>query len=186
MQTRARAQIQKKEFIARLLGQGVNGPLSVLCECKDGEPYLRLERLTYLAGLLGLNEMVQYHTGKELHESQEALKFGLKVVAHMNLTTKRLSEKYGINLVLEESPAESSGYRLSKLDMKYYPAQAVRVLKGDLGGDEFYYTNSVHLNVEADIDYIERGQKQSLFHPLIEAGAIFPLWWGRQQDAPQL
>jgi ribonucleoside-triphosphate reductase (formate) len=185
MQMVAKAHMQKKEFIAGLLDQGVNGPLSVLCDAKDGEPYLRMERLTYLAGLLGLNEMVQYHTGKELHESQEALKFGLKVVAHMNLTTKRLSEKYGINLVLEESPAESSAYRLAKLDMKYYPAQAVQVLKGDLGGDEFYYTNSVHLNVEADIDYIERVQKQSLFHPLIEAGAICHIWLGEHEPDPR-
>lgn len=185
MQMVAKAHLQKKQFIAGLLAQGVNGPLSVLCDAKDGEPYLRLERLTYLAGLLGLNEMVQYHTGQELHESQEALKFGLKVVAHMNLTTKRLSEEYGINLVLEESPAESSGYRLAKLDIKYYPAQAVQVLKGDMGGDEFYYTNSVHLNVEADIDYIERVQKQSLFHPLIEAGAICHIWLGEHEPDPQ-
>ena len=184
MQMVAKAHLQKKQFIAGLMDLGVKGPLSVLCDDKDGEPYLRLERLTYLAGLLGLNEMVQYHTGMELHQSQEALKFGLKVVAHMNLTCKRLSEQYGINMVLEESPAESSGYRLAKLDMKYYPSQAVQVLKGDIERDEFYYTNSVHLNVEAGIDYIERVQKQSLFHPLIEAGAICHIWLGEHEPDP--
>ncbi|MBC7230085.1 MAG: hypothetical protein H5T74_06810 [Actinobacteria bacterium] len=184
MQMVAKAHLQKKEFISSLMALGIKGPLSVLCDDKDGEPYLRLDRLTYLAGLLGLNEMVQYHTGMELHQSQEALKFGLKVVAHMNLTCKRLSEEYGINMVLEESPAESSGYRLAKLDMKYYPAQAMQVLKGDIERDEFYYTNSVHLNVEADIDYIERVQKQSLFHPLIEAGAICHIWLGEHEPDP--
>ncbi len=184
MQMVAKAHLQKKEFIASLMELGIKGPLSVLCDDKDGEPYLRLHRLTYLTGLLGLNEMVQYHTGMELHQSQEALKFGLKVVAHMNLTCKRLSEQYGIHMVLEESPAESSGYRLAKLDMKYYPAQAVQVLKGDIERDEFYYTNSVHLNVEADIDYIERVQKQSLFHPLIEAGAICHIWLGEHEPDP--
>lgn len=181
----AKAHLQKRDFIASLLKLGVNGPLSLLCDAKDGEPYLRLERLTYLAGLLGLNEMVQYHTGMQLHESQEALKFGLKVVAYMNLACKELSEKYGINMVLEESPAESSGYRLAKLDMKYYPAQASKVLKGNLETGEYYYTNSVHLNVEADIDYIERVQKQSLFHPLIEAGAICHIWLGEHEPDPE-
>lgn len=185
MQMVAKAHLQKRQFIAGLLEQGVSGPLSVLCDKKDGEPYLRLDRLTYLTGLLGLNEMVQYHTGRELHESEEALKFGLKVVAHMNLTCKRLSEQYGINLVLEESPAESSGYRLAKLDTKYYPKQALQVLKGDVERDQFYYTNSVHLNVEANLDYIERVQKQSLFHPLIEAGAIFHVWLGEHRPDPE-
>ncbi len=185
MQLVAKAHLQKRDFIAGLLELGVNGPLSLLCDAKDGEPYLRLDRLTYLAGLLGLNEMVQYHTGMQLHESQEALKFGLKVVAHMNLACKELSEKYGINLVLEESPAESSGYRLAKLDMKYYPTQASKVLKGNLETGEYYYTNSVHLNVEADIDYIERVRKQSLFHPLIEAGAICHIWLGEHEPDPE-
>lgn len=181
----ARAHIQKRDFIASLLELGVNGPLSVLCDAKDGEPYLRLDRLTYLAGLLGLNEMVQYHTGQQLHESDQALKFGLKVVAHMKRACEDLSREYGINLVLEESPAESSGYRLAKLDMKYYPAQACKVLKGNLESGEYYYTNSVHLNVEADIDYIERVRKQSLFHPLIEAGAICHIWLGEHEPDPE-
>lgn len=184
MQLVAKAHLQKKEFISRLLSLGVKGPLSMLCATKDGDPYLRIERLTYLAGILGLNEMVQFHLGKQLHESEEALKFGLKVIAHMNLTCKRLSEQYGIHLVLEESPAESSGYRLAKLDMKYFPAQAVQVLKGDLAKEEYYYTNSVHLSVAEDIDYIERVQKQSLFHPLIEAGAICHIWLGEHEPDP--
>ncbi len=185
MQLVAKAHLKKKEFISGLLDRGVNGPLSVLCDAKDGDPYLRMERLTYLVGLLGLNEMVQYHTGSELHESQAALKFGLKVIAHMNLICRRLSEEHGIKMVLEESPAESSGYRLAKLDMKYYPNQARQVLKGNLESEEFYYTNSVHLNVEADIDYISRVQKQSLFHPLIEAGAICHIWLGEHEPDPE-
>jgi len=185
MQMVARAHIQKRDFIAGLLELGVNGPLSVLCDAKDGDPYLRLDRLTYLSGLLGLNEMVQYHTGQQLHESTQALKFGLKVVAHMKRACEDLSKEYGINLVLEESPAESSGYRLAKLDMKYYPAQASRVLKGNLHNGEYYYTNSVHLNVYADIDYVERVRKQSLFHPLIEAGAICHIWLGEHEPDPE-
>ena len=174
----ARAHLQKKKFISNLMAQGSEGPVSLLSMENDGEPYLRLDRLTYLAGLLGLNELVQHHRGTQLHESDDSLRFGLKVVAHMNLVCERLSQKYGINLVLEESPAESSGYRLAKLDMKYFPAQTRQVVKGNLESDEYYYTNSIHLATDAPIDYIERVRKQSLFHPLIKAGAIIHIWLG--------
>jgi ribonucleoside-triphosphate reductase len=58
------------------------------------------------------------------------------------------------------------------------------VIKGDLASGEYYYTNSVHLNVEAPIDYIERVKKQSLFHPLIEAGAIIHIWLGEHEPDP--
>jgi ribonucleoside-triphosphate reductase (formate) len=83
--------------------------------------------------------------------------------------------------VLEESPAESSGYRLAKLDMKYFPEQAGQVVKGSLEDDQYYYTNSIHLATDAPIDYVERVQKQSLFHPLIKAGAIIHVWLGEHK-----
>lgn len=181
----AKAHLQKKKFIASLMELGKDGPLALLSASKDGEPYLRLDRLTYLAGILGLNEMIQAHTGQQLHESDEALKFGLKVISHMNIKCKQLSDLYGIKLVLEESPAESSGYRLAKLDTKYFPEQTKKVIKGNVETGEYYYTNSIHLTVNAPIDYIERVQKQSLFHPLIEAGAICHIWLGEHEPSPQ-
>lgn len=177
----ARAHVQKKTFIAKLIDLKEKGPLYMFSATQDGSPYLRLDRLTYLCGLLGLNELVQAHLGEQLHESDRALRFGLKVVSYMSLKCRQLSERYDIKLVLEESPAESAAYRLAKLDMKYFPKQASRAIKGTLEGDNYYYTNSIHLAADASVDYIERVQKQSLFHPLIEAGAIIHIWLGEHE-----
>ena len=181
----AEAHLQKLAFITSLIELGTKGPLSLFVAGADGEPYLRLDRLTYIAGLLGLNEMVQAHLGEQLHESDRALKFGLKVVSHMNLKCKALSTQYGIHLVIEESPAESAGYRLAKLDMKYYPNHAEKVVKGSLAKNEYYYTNSIHLAADAPIDYIDRVKKQGLFHPLMEAGAFIHIWLGESEPSPE-
>ncbi|MDO8963110.1 MAG: anaerobic ribonucleoside-triphosphate reductase, partial [Coriobacteriia bacterium] len=177
----AKAHVQKRAFIQELFDLGSEGPLALLTQDLDGSPYLRMDKLTYLAGLIGLNELVQIHTGEQLHESDKALKFGLKVISAMSLKCKELSERYAINLVLEESPAESAGYRLAKLDMKYWPTQAAAVVKGDLTSGNYYYTNSIHLAVDAPVDYIERVEKQSRFHPLIDAGAIVHVWLGESE-----
>lgn len=179
-----KAHAQKRDFIVKLVELKENGPLYMFSATQDSSPYLRFDRLTYLCGLLGLNELVQAHLGEQLHDSEEALRFGLKVIAFMNLQCKRLSERYGLKMVLEESPAESATYRLSKLDMKYFPDQASKVIKGSLEGDNFYYTNSVHIAVDADMDYIERVTKQAMFHPLIEAGAIIHIWMGEHEPDP--
>ncbi len=181
----AKAHIQKKEFITQLIDLKERGPLYMFSATQDGTPYLKMDRLTYLCGLIGLNELVESHTGSQLHESEAALKFGLKVTAYMNLECKKLSERYGFKMVLEESPAESSAYRLAKLDMKYFPAETAKVLKGSLLDDNYYYTNSVHLATDAPVDYIERVRQQSLFHPLIEAGAIIHIWLGENQPDPK-
>ncbi len=179
-----KAHLQKKQFIQSLVDLGAEGPLGLLTQELDGAPYLKMDGLTYLAGVIGLNELVQVHTGQQLHESDEALRFGLKVISFMNLKCKEISEKHSINLVLEESPAESAGYRLAKLDMKYWPETTAAVVKGDLASENYYYTNSIHIAVDADVDYVERVEKQSRFHPLIEAGAIVHVWLGESEPDP--
>ncbi|MDD3472650.1 MAG: anaerobic ribonucleoside-triphosphate reductase [Syntrophaceae bacterium] len=178
------AHLQKKSFIERLLALGQSGPLALLTMDRDGEAYLRMRRVTYLIGMVGLNEMVQYHTGEELHESDEAVKFGLKVIAHMNLAAAKLSQFYNMRFVLEQTPAESTAYRFAKLDMKLFP-EAHSVVKGDLSRDEIYYTNSTLYNVSAPVDAIDRVKREGLFHPLIEAGSLTHIWLGESRPSAE-
>ncbi|MBN2405746.1 MAG: anaerobic ribonucleoside-triphosphate reductase [Coriobacteriia bacterium] len=181
----AKAHVQKREFIKELMDLGSEGPLGLLTQTLDGQPYLNMDRLTYLAGLIGLNELVQVHTGRQLHEGEDALRFGLRVISAMSLKCRELSKRYNINMVLEESPAESAGYRLAKLDMKYWPQLTSEVVKGDVTSGNYYYTNSIHMAADAPIDYITRVQDQSRFHPLIEAGAIVHVWLGESEPDPK-
>ena len=113
---------QKKKFIERLLAFGPNGPLSLLAMDCDGQSYLRLKRCTYLVGMVGLNELIRVHLGEELHGSSMAMKFGLKVIAHMNLVCQKMTAEHGMRFVLEQTPAESTAYRFAKLDLAVPPA----------------------------------------------------------------
>lgn len=179
-----KAHIQKKAFITKLLKMGRQGPLALLAMELDGETYYRLNRATFLLGMLGLNEMVEYHTGEQLHESKNALKFGLKVIAFMKKKTEEIREESGIKMPLEQTPAESTAYRLAKLDMKYYPLQASTIIKGIKGTNEIYYTNSTLFNISEPISPVDRVKKEGLFHPLIEAGALSHIWLGESQPDP--
>ncbi|MEO0114454.1 MAG: anaerobic ribonucleoside-triphosphate reductase [candidate division WOR-3 bacterium] len=170
------AHLQKKKFLERLLDLKAEGPLALLTMNRDGEPYLRMHRVTYLIGILGLNETVQYHLGKELHETEDALRFGIRVIATLKKLAEEYSAQYGMRFVLEQTPAESTAYRLAKLDLAYYPDCAQKVVKGDMASDAVYYTNSTYLNVGLPIDPIERVTKEGQFHPLIEAGALTHIW----------
>ncbi|HID25003.1 MAG TPA: anaerobic ribonucleoside-triphosphate reductase [Thermoplasmata archaeon] len=180
----AKAHLQKKEFITKLLKMGKNGPLALLAMELDGEPYYRLHRASFLLGMLGLNEMVQSHLGEELHESSNAHLFGLRVIATMKKIADEMEEKYGIHMPLEQTPAESTAYRLATLDMKYYPLQATAVVKGNKSTGEIYYTNSTYMNVSAPVSPIERVKKDGVFHPLIEAGALSHIWLGEARPDP--
>ncbi len=185
MEIGARAHTEKKRFITKLLEMGNRGPLGLLAMTTDGEPYYRLYRSTFLFGMVGLNEMVQYHTGSELHEGAEPFKFGLKVIAAMNKAAKELSERYNMHFVLEQTPAESTAYRTAMLDLEHYPEQAAITVKGSRERNEVYYTNSTYLNVGHQISPIERVKKEGMFHPLIEAGSLTHIWLGESRPSPE-
>lgn len=177
----AKGHEQKKSFIEKLLGLGENGPLSLLAMKLDGQEYLRLHRCTYLIGMVGLNELVRVHMGQELHESDESKRFGLKVIAHMNLICRKMSDEIGLRFVLEQTPAESTAYRFAKLDLAGFGSRAIDVLQGDPEKGEVYYTNSTLFNVGAEMNPIERVDQEGLFHPLIEAGSLTHIWLGESQ-----
>ncbi len=185
MELAAEAHVAKRKFIVKLLNLGLRGPLGLLCMDKDGEPYYRLHRATFLMGMLGLNELVQYHLGEEMHESNYALRFGLKVIAHMNKESERLSEDYGMRFVLEQTPAESTAYRMAKLDLEHYPNETREVVKGSISTGEVYYTNSTYLNISVPISPIERVKKEGMFHPMIHAGSLTHIWLGEARPDPE-
>ncbi|GAB6061571.1 anaerobic ribonucleoside-triphosphate reductase [Deferrisoma palaeochoriense] len=185
MELAAQAHLQKRAFIERLLSQGDRGPLSLLTMDRDGQPYLRMHRVSYLLGMVGLNEMVKIHTGQELHESQEAFRFGLKIIAHMKLLADKLARKHNMHFVLEQTPAESTAYRFAKLDLKYFSPAAGAAVRGDVARGEVYYTNSTQLHVGSPTNPVDRVRLEGLFHPLIEAGAITHLWLGEEKPHPE-
>jgi anaerobic ribonucleoside-triphosphate reductase len=182
-----KAHLQKRRFIQRLLDLNATGPLAALCtrQKDDPFPYYRFNRSVELTTIYGLNEMTQYHLGEELHESDKALKFGLKVIALMKLYVQEQSRRLGVRICTEQTPAEGTSYRLAKLDLQWFPKEAKKVVKGNLGSGAVYYTNSTQMNVSAPLDPIERVTKEGLFHPLIDAGAMTHIWIGEQKPSVQ-
>jgi len=184
MDIAAKAHLEKKGFIEKLM-ENKSSPLwEIGKESKDGMKYVDLEKATYIIGLIGLNECVQYLTGKQLHEDDETFELGIKIVAYMNLQIKEYDKKYKLKFALEESPAESAARRMAKVDLRAYP-ECISVLKGDVANDEFYYTNSIHFSANAPISFIDRVEKQSKFHALIESGAIIHAFIGEKKPSPE-
>lgn len=181
----ARAHVEKKKFIEEILAQGKNGPLSMLTMKRDDSPYLRMFRVSYLMGILGLNELVQAHTGEEMHQSPRALKLGLKVISYMKIKCDEMTKKYGLHFVLEQTPAESTAYRFAKLDMEHFRGQSEKVIKGNMGSREIYYTNSTYFNVSHPMNPIDKVKQEGLFHPLIDAGALTHVWLGESKPSPE-
>lgn len=181
MDKAARANVVRQEYVWKVANLP-NSPLSFYVNGMDGHPYIRLKNISYLIGIVGLNECVKNLCGKEMHEADEAYSLGLQIISYMYHETKQLSAKYGINMKLEETPAESTAGRFAKLDVKKFGEDKAFVKKNDFG---IYYTNSVHFATDSEVDYITRLMKQSKFHNLVEAGSMIHIWGGENKPDPQ-
>ncbi len=168
----AKAHLQKRDFIGKLLSLGDTGPLAMLAMQNDGAPYLRLDRSTFLIGVTGLNELVQIRKGRQLHESDAALAFGLAAIGHLQEKIDNLCRIHGMRFVLEQTPAETTAYRFARLDLKHFSPLPGRYVRGDLARGEIYYTNSTHLNPAATVDPMTRVKMEGLFHHFFRAGAV--------------
>ena len=175
-----KAHLQKKLFVGKLMSSPEMPLWEIGKKAKDGRPYADLETSTYIVGILGLNECLQFMTGRELHEGEDMIREGLRIIAHMYMRVKEAGKKYNLKFSLEESPAESASRRLAKVDVRNYP-EAAEIVKGNIEKDEFYYTNSVHLRPDAPVDMITRIFLQSKFHTMIESGAIIHAFVGEER-----
>ena len=180
MDVAVQAHLEKRVFISQLMA-GPSMPLwEVGRQAADGRPYIELDKATYIIGLIGLNEALAYLLGRELHEDDEVLREGLKVVSFMYFKAREAQRRHGLKFSLEESPAESAARRLAKVDMRRYP-EAAEVVRGSAADDSYYYTNSIHLRADAPVDMLTRIIKQSKFHGIIESGAIIHAFVGEER-----
>ena len=184
MELSAKAHLQKRDFMEKLLSYGDSGPLAMLTMRNDGYPYLKMNKAVYLLGMTGLNELVHIHKGRELHHP-EALDFGLKVIAHMQAEAEKLSRRHKMRFLLEQTPAETTAYRFARLDLKYFSPEAGHFVKGNIAGGEVYYTNSTQLPVSAPVDPMDRVKKEGMFHPLIRGGVMTNIWLGDYLPQPE-
>ncbi len=167
----------KAEVIRRRMAEGA---LPFLTQDVYGEPYYRVDKVVRSIGFVGLNEMLKAFLGKELHESKEAWKFGLKVVKFMLDTALEWSRESGLRWVITQTPAESTAHRFARLDKKYFKA----VVQGE--GESVYYTNSSHCRVSAGIPLFERLKIEGSFHPLCNGGMMAHVWIGESSPNPEL
>lgn len=164
------AHVEKYKYVKHLYGLE-NGPWGYARCGMDGKPYIRLDEMKYLIGIIGLDNTIYGITGEHLHESNDAFKMGLKIISNMRIYCDELIKKTKLNLSLEETPAESAAMRGAGVSVRRFGKKAKKIACA--GDSDFpYWNNSIHYVYEADVSYTKRIADQSKFHDMIDAGAI--------------
>ncbi len=163
---------------------------------ETGAMAVDFDSLVYTIGVVGINEMVQYHTGYQIHESPIAYKLAIRAMFEMKMHAQKLSKENDMEIALARTPAETTAQRFAVSDLLHreYADKAELTIKGDLkaAGKEInethdlpiYYTNGTHIPPGADVSLPERIKYEHTFFPIVDGGNIMHIWLGEGKPDP--
>jgi ribonucleoside-triphosphate reductase len=150
--TLARRGLHARAKFLRRAAAGPDGPLAAFAAAEGRRvPLLDMDAATHSLGVTGLNEAVLLVSGEELHESDEALKLGLRALGALETAGGAAGEDdVSADLDAEEDPGVAS--RFFARDEQEHPAAAERLRKT--------YTPGVALRDDAPVDLAMRTETE--------------------------
>lgn len=126
-------------------------------------------------GLCGMHEACMNLLGKDKGiQTEEGKQLAIETLNFMKDKLREFQQETGNLYNLEATPAESTSYRLAKIDKAAYPDIITS------GKDVPYLTNSTQLPVDHTDDVIEALQHQNDIQPLYTGGTIFHTFLGER------
>ena len=130
-------------------------------------------------GIVGANEMCLNFLGKDI-ASEEGLEFAKEVLVYIRNKTLEFQKETGNLYNLEATPAESTAYRLAKIDKNEFPDIITQ------GQAEPYYTNSSNLPVNYTDDLFWALDHQNQLQPIYTGGTVFHIFLGESIHDPDM
>jgi len=130
-------------------------------------------------GIIGMNEACLNLIKKDIY-SKDGKDFSIKILKYMRERISEFQEETGNLYNLEATPAEGVTYRFAKHDKEDFPAIITA------GSNEPYYTNSVHLPVNQQVDVFELLDHQDELQALFTGGTVVHCFLGEKIDDPQM
>jgi ribonucleoside-triphosphate reductase len=163
---------------------------------QKGPPAVDFSELVNVIGVVGVNEMVQYFTGNQLHESDDAVRLAVRLLLDMEKFRKGLEMRSGWKVMLARTPAESTAQTFAVADLVSpdYKQMARKMVKGDITtintlvkkrDAPVYYSNGTHAYVGAKIPLGKKIDIEHKFFPILSGGNIFHAWVGESSSDPE-
>ena len=163
---------------------------------QKGPPAVDFSELVNVIGVVGINEMVQYFTGNQLHEADDAVRLAVRLLLDLEKFRKGLEMRSGWKVMLARTPAESTAQTFAVADYLNpgYKNMAREMVKGDVSQINgaprnrdlpIYYTNGTHTYVGAKVPLGKRIDIEHKFFPILSGGNIFHAWIGESASDPE-
>ncbi|MBW6515116.1 MAG: ribonucleoside triphosphate reductase [Candidatus Cloacimonetes bacterium] len=136
-------------------------------------------------GIVGMNEASINLNGENL-ATETGQNFAVKVMDYIRDRLIEFQEETGNYYNLEATPAESTSYRLARLDKHLYKDIVFANGKAISNIQEPYYTNSTQLPVNYSDDIFEVLDKQDPIQIKYTGGTVLHIYGGEKIDDPNV
>lgn len=135
-------------------------------------------------GIVGMSECCLNFLDTDITQPK-AYEFSLKVMDYIRQKLSVVQEQTGNIYNLEATPAESTSYRLARIDRELFPD--IKVANNDkiLKGAKPYYTNSTQLPVSKTNDLFQALKHQERLQEKYTGGTVFHIFLGEKQPDPK-
>lgn len=131
-------------------------------------------------GIVGMNECCINFLGEDISQPR-GYEFSIRVMDFIREKLTIVQEETGNIYNLEATPAESTSYRLARIDKQIYPDIKVANTENVLKGAKPYYTNSTQLPVSYTNDLFKALQHQEKLQEKYTGGTVFHVFLGEKQ-----
>jgi len=179
MEMAARALEIKYLTIKERIGENL---LPFLTQCRDGDPYYRLENSSRLVGFVGLNEAVHAISGNPIYQSEESLKFAVEIVKFLSKELGRYSNRPDARFNLSMVSCRDAAERLAELDIERYGLAKVRV-RGGRRNPAYTDMTATPFDVGIPLQRYLRIEEQ--FHRLTPGSHLTPIPLREGENGPE-
>ncbi len=155
------------------------------------------DKLVWEIGLIGIDDVVRYFTGKSMHESVDSFELSQYLCLEMKQIVDHKSKETGMRLAFARTPAETTAQRFAIADLinPLYTDYAMEIVSGDLPRAlellpktknlPIYYTNGTHVPVSANCTLIDRLRIEEDFFDILDGGNIHHIFLAEHSPDPK-
>ncbi len=158
---------QKRVFLEKLCAVRPDGPMDILIHLG-----FKPAEAECVVGVCGLNELVRTMKDGDLDEGESRYKWALQRMKEIRQLVHRTAESRRLPMVLGTADQGQAAYRFARLDLKFQPYYASRILNGDIAEAAVYYSHDGCLPSDKPVELkrklrLEGGLQQMFDRPFL-------------------
>lgn len=154
---------KRRVYLEKLAAVKPDGPLDLLVRFG-----FRPSECPAIIGVCGLNELIRVRMDGDMDHNTKRQEAAFQILKTLKDQLATLSEKRNLQLLLGTANQMEAAYRFARLDLKFQPYYAARILNGDISEAAVYYSRDATIPCDKPVEPATKLALESRFQSLFD------------------